>query len=573
MHQPVRGMTFLLAAGLLAALPTLSHAQAPAKLPADLDLVPRDAAGFVHVRAAELWKSEWLGDVRRLVDKAGPDCVQAFLKKFSPDLSTIDRMTFVMLTPKSLDELMPNGDPENLSALLIISTTKPYDRLKVIETLGPREKVYKRNVYYFNEDLWSGLTFIDDRTFMYGSEDALVSFFDGARNRGATGPLAPALAEAAGKHHAVIGLNPKELAKGGAVAFLPPSLQKLLEAQSATFIVNLEKETRLHIRLDYAKEDDAKAGDKALKETLELARTGLGEGIKQLEGQLKKPSEEPGLQELPQNFGILLGLGIIREIDTLLKDAKVEQKGTTVRLPLNYQGLASSNMMTASLFGITVLGSKASRTFSTVGSALGGDGRNPNEEHLKKIAEALEKYHKDKGTYPPSAIYDKEGRPLLSWRVALLPYMDQEGLYKEFKLDEPWDSLHNKKLLKKLPDALRAPTHHDRFKTVDLVLTGPGMAFSGKKGVKKADVPGKAALLISASGDNAVYWSKPLDLTYVENKPLPELFGKYGFQSIHVLQANGTYRTLRKDQFDDKTFVDFLKGKDVKEPEKKDEDQ
>ena len=107
-----RGMTFLLGAAVLALAPTVSRAQAPAKLPTDLDLVPRDAAGFVHVRAAELWKSEWLGDVRRLVDKAGPDCVQAFLKKFSPDLSTIDRMTFVMLTPKSLDELVPDLLPE-----------------------------------------------------------------------------------------------------------------------------------------------------------------------------------------------------------------------------------------------------------------------------------------------------------------------------------------------------------------------------------------------------------------------------------------------------------------------------
>jgi RNA polymerase sigma factor (sigma-70 family) len=76
--------------------------------------------------------------------------------------------------------------------------------------------------------------------------------------------------------------------------------------------------------------------------------------------------------------------------------------------------------------------------------------------NLKKVALALQNYNDTYGRLPPPAIADRKSKALLSWRVALLPYLDQQELYKEFKLDEPWDSEHNKKLLAKMP-AVYAP--------------------------------------------------------------------------------------------------------------------
>src|SRR5471030_1054793 len=58
----------------------------------------------------------------------------------------------------------------------------------------------------------------------------------------------------------------------------------------------------------------------------------------------------------------------------------------------------------------------------------------------------MHNYHDTYGSFPPAAICDKKGKKLLSWRVAILPYIEQDALYKQFKLDEPWDSEHNKKL-------------------------------------------------------------------------------------------------------------------------------
>ena len=52
----------------------------------------------------------------------------------------------------------------------------------------------------------------------------------------------------------------------------------------------------------------------------------------------------------------------------------------------------------------------------------------------------------------PVAIYSKDGKPLLSWRVMLLPGLERGKLYEQFHLDEPWDSPHNIKLLPKMPE-------------------------------------------------------------------------------------------------------------------------
>src|SRR5947207_661102 len=70
--------------------------------------------------------------------------------------------------------------------------------------------------------------------------------------------------------------------------------------------------------------------------------------------------------------------------------------------------------------------------------------------NLKCITIAFHSAHDANGVLPGDII-GKDGKPLLSWRVAILPYLAEKKLYDEFKLDEPWDSKHNIKLLEKMP--------------------------------------------------------------------------------------------------------------------------
>jgi RNA polymerase sigma factor (sigma-70 family) len=101
-------------------------------------------------------------------------------------------------------------------------------------------------------------------------------------------------------------------------------------------------------------------------------------------------------------------------------------------------------------------------------------------ENLKHIALAFHNYVDVMGALPPSAIYSADGTtPLLSWRVALLPYLDEGELYKQFKLDQPWDSPHNKKLLAKMPAVFRVPGLQARDATTTFyqVIVGNGCVF------------------------------------------------------------------------------------------------
>ncbi len=559
----VRNRQRLLAVAVLVLSAGVASAQAPAALPADLDLIPRDAAAFFHFRARDIWQTDWMKDARQLLDRAGPDAWKEFAKKSPIDPSTIDRITLVMLTLGTLADPFPQVDPEAMSALVVVRTTKPYDRLALLQAINSREKAYQRQLYYFNEDLWSGLVLVDEQTFIVGSEDALVRWMEMRRMKNA-GALQPALAEAT-KHHVTIGLNPGLLGKDA--QGVPPPVAKLLEAQCAMATFDLAKELRLDLRLEYEKADQAAAGEKAVRDALEMGRQALATPIAMVEQELKNQPAQ--LDSLPEGFAMLFALGFLREVDAQLKNVTIQRQNTTVLVPFRTQRMEVGGAMIVSLMAIQTLGRNANMVFNQVGQAIGGvvgneKPKDPMEEYMKTLHAAMEKYQADKGTYPAPAMLDKEGRPILSWRVALLPYLGDEGkaIYNEFRLDEPWDSLHNKRLLKKLPKALKAPNQFDdwglnRYMTVTQMLVGKETAFVGGKGPRKADLPPKSLLLVNASNVK-VYWTKPADLVYAPDKPLSDLFSPPpkpgrnavffaigGPNTLPVLLADGTYRSIQ----------------------------
>jgi hypothetical protein len=517
----------------------------------DLDLVPPSALGFIHLRAADLWRNDWVKDVRHLVGKAGPDAWKAFEKKCPVDPATLDRITVVLLTPETFGNPFPRVDPEAMSALVVVSTNKPFDRLTLIQALGSKEKVYRHHVYYFNEELWSGLAVVDERTFLVGSEEALVRFFEMSRRPEPTGPLQAALAEAHGKHQVVIGLNPVLLGKSEGAKFAPPSMQQLLGAHAGILTLDLDDGIQLNTRLDFLNEDRARAGEQAMRDTIQLARAGLSQPIDELEKMLRA-HDKASAADLPENFGMLVAVGFLRELDTLLKEAPVNRQGLGVQFALTYKKQASAPLLLAGV-GSAFMAARSVPAFFDSDGRIPGK-KDPIEEHLRTLAQALDKYRDERGAYPPPAIYDREGRPVLSWRVALLPYLGEESLYKSFKLDEPWDSLHNKRLLKRFPKALQVVndgrTNYylysaGRWKTTTQVFAGENTVFEGTKGVRKTDVTRKAILLARVSTESEVYWTKPADIAYAADKPLPNLYGRFG-DRFQVLLTDGTYQTIDK---------------------------
>lgn len=151
--------------------------------------------------------------------------------------------------------------------------------------------------------------------------------------------------------------------------------------------------------------------------------------------------------------------------------------------------------------------------------------------NFKQITLAMHIYADVHGALPPPAIYSKDGKPLLSWRVAILPYIEQETLYRQFKLDEPWDSPANIALLPKMPPVYDdyPPQPREPHTTTFRVFVGPGTAFEGPRGLSfKADFPdGLSNTLLVVEAAEAVPWTKPAELAYGPECSLPALGGRF----------------------------------------------
>src|SRR5262249_6854804 len=133
---------------------------------------------------------------------------------------------------------------------------------------------------------------------------------------------------------------------------------------------------------------------------------------------------------------------------------------------------------------------------------------------------------------------DKNGKPLLSWRVHLLPYVEQDGLYRQFHLDEPWDSEHNKKLIEHMPVVYRSPASQaPPGMTNYLTVRGENTAFPGAKGTRIGDIPdglSNTIMAVEASDRKAVIWTRPDDFEFRPQNPGDGLAGLWpgGFQAL-----------------------------------------
>jgi hypothetical protein len=137
---------------------------------------------------------------------------------------------------------------------------------------------------------------------------------------------------------------------------------------------------------------------------------------------------------------------------------------------------------------------------------------------LKQIGLAIHNYHDTYRHFPTVANFDKAGKPLLSWRVHLLPFLDQVKLYKEFHLDEPWDSEHNKGLIDKMPAVYRSTEKKEMIqagKTTFLAPVGEDFMFTGTpKTLTFRDITdgtSNTILLVDADDNHAVVWTQPED--------------------------------------------------------------
>jgi len=172
---------------------------------------------------------------------------------------------------------------------------------------------------------------------------------------------------------------------------------------------------------------------------------------------------------------------------------------------------------------------------------------------MKQLALAMHNYHDTYGSLPPAVFRDEKGNPLYSWRVGLLPFMEQAQLWDLWDQDAPWDSPQNKEL---------AATDLGAFGGVNtryLVFVGPGTMFEEikdaprRKGLHFRDITdgtSNTIMVVEAGPDKAVPWASPQDLTF-DDDPIKAL-GNLPDGKVIVALGDGSVRTLDVKQLAEK---------------------
>jgi hypothetical protein len=169
--------------------------------------------------------------------------------------------------------------------------------------------------------------------------------------------------------------------------------------------------------------------------------------------------------------------------------------------------------------------------------------------HLKQIGLAMHNYYgSGKNHFPAAAIRARDGKPLVSWRVAILPYLSEEKLYSRFHLDEPWDSPHNKPLIDKIPEIFRdGYSKAEGGRTRYLAPVGGGAFYSTIDEEPKinqiSDGTSHTFMLVEVNEKDAAIWTKPDDLAFDPKDPKKGL-GEGGAGGFGAAFCDGSVRFI-----------------------------
>ncbi|MCE9547447.1 MAG: DUF1559 domain-containing protein [Planctomycetia bacterium] len=354
----------------------------------------------------------------------------------------------------------------------------------------------------------AGYFFADDRTLVFGDEKSLQQMISAS---GKPSPLVDMLARMDGNHDVVAAglmapfqqmLSP---AAKDAGQHLPPPLQRAAalpdQVKWAALTVDLSGENLLKLSLE--------GNDAAASKDLAGHFTAGRDFLKQMYD-AKRPLIE---RDTPPDAR----QPILKLLDDLMAGLTVTQNAERVTLTLK------------SPADLAELPTKLKPMIEDARQRAAAAVR---MNKLRMVAMAMYGYQTSHDeTFPPAAIVDKKtGKPLLSWRVLMLPYLEERELAQKFHLDEPWDSPNNLPLAARMPAIFAGDPNSPNTKngkTSMLVFTGPGMFFDGAEG-KSLGVLAIAGvsnriLLVEAGDDKAVPWTKPEDLTLDAANPAASL--------------------------------------------------
>ena len=186
-------------------------------------------------------------------------------------------------------------------------------------------------------------------------------------------------------------------------------------------------------------------------------------------------------------------------------------------------------------------------------------GPSPCKRNLKQIGLALHNYYDTYKSFPPAFVLGPDGKPWHSWRVLILPFLEEQLLFEKYRFDEPWNGPNNSKRLAKRPEAFACRSHDgvinvSKWQTSYVAVIGPETVWPGTTTIQNeeiADGTSNTAFVVEVR-EAGIPWMAPDDLSFEEASHSPTATigrhpGSLHTGGAHILLGDGTVRFVNSE--------------------------
>jgi hypothetical protein len=492
-----------------------------------LEYVPGDSVALVTARPAEVLALPEFKPIRELVNEA---IRQSPARRLSAN--DFGRVTLFWLRNALPNDRRPSNDAP--SGIVLKGTrAQDWKQLQAELANDAEEVAYRDRTYIRSKALAPFCAFIaDDRTLLLADEVLLRDLIKAgrhARPRLVWGRLWEQVDR--GQLTAAVDcdwirerLRATVLSGPQPVAAIIPFTPLWEKTRALTLGINGVGGLKVDALASCEDSDDAKEVADTLRAALTLGRNSL------------HSLHQQARRSAGRDAQAMTSLVLLSEVfEPLLEKAEVKvdeaKEGSTVRL----RSVTDTNL--ASVINAFV---------PAVGAARGAARRVQSANNLKQIGLAFHNYAAAYGHFPPAAGFAPNSKHPHSWRVALLPFLDQAQLYNEYHFDEPWDSPNNRALIARIPGVYRAPADNGKPTSSSyFVIAGPGTIFSDDNATAFAQITdGLSNTILAVEAKRDIPWTKPEDIPFDPRGPLPKVGGFSADGTFEILLADGAVKAV-----------------------------
>jgi beta-lactamase regulating signal transducer with metallopeptidase domain len=481
------------------------------KTPFDLSQIPRDSQVVLALRPARLFKQNALKPIAQMINTMGE-----FKENFGFPIETVE---YAIIATNGLADQRPLQDMPGLMTS-VLHTKTPIDETKLRLRSPARgkpevEEIAGRKLYLGFERQDVGYFFLNETTLVTGDTDRLRAWLKDGKKKN----WAPAGWDEFAQADAAVWMDVKSMRGAMKAASQTPAA-----AMMGSFSVLWEETDSViaggwaddSIKIRAAAKCTSPENAERVQKTLEAAITLATNSV----DSLQKFSNGP---EKPESGLLTSGVKLMSQVKLSHSETTVE---ATIEAPLE-----SLKMFAAVAPAVNTAREAARRAQSS--------------NNMKQLALAMHNYQDTYKHFPPAVLIGPDGKTPYSWRVALLPFLDQNELYKQYKLDELWDSENNKKVLAKMPAVFRCPSDDPKsLNAAYFAVVGPQTLFHDNTGTairKITDGTSNTIMFVDAKRD--IPWTKPEDIAVLADKPLPVLGGWFPGVTL-ITFADGSVRPV-----------------------------